>query len=161
MVSNESDRIPPLTVFRLYQLKKGSHSLDPTYNNVNASIITQLAMNLSVIVACVPFSRPIMKDVKSGILGGFRINSTAHGSPDSSTARILKAMPQTRGRPGDGFLLTPESNSTKPFITSGRNPAETLTSRCSSLGSNRMVIKQTMGFAVHSEQVRSSLNSVS
>lgn len=161
MGADESDRIPPLTMFRLCQMKMASHSRDPTYNNVNASIITQLAMNLSVIVACVPFSKSIMEDVKSGILGGLPIKTTVNSSSNDSTKHTPQVMPRIWRRPGDGLLLVLESDSTKTSITSGQRPAGNRTSQCSSLGSNRMVIKQTMGFAVHSEQVRFSLNTVS
>ncbi|CAD6577570.1 MAG: hypothetical protein ASARMPRED_008324 [Alectoria sarmentosa] len=152
--------IPPLTSLRLFYFTKTSKLPDHTYNSINTSIITQLAMNLSVIVACVPFFKPVLDDVQSGLLGGLRIKIAARSSPSNSTENILQILPRTRRRPGDKFLPIADFD-TETIITGGKRSAESLTSHSNSIGSDEMIIKQTTSFTVHSEHNRHDVQTLS
>ncbi|KAL9069666.1 MAG: hypothetical protein Q9161_005366 [Pseudevernia consocians] len=119
--------VPPLTVPRLFYFTRASHSPDQTYNDFNTSIVSQLTMTLSVIVACIPFSKPVADDVQSGILDNLRTNTMAHSSPkNDSTGHILQALPRTRRRPGDGFRRIADPKGTDNAVTTGKRVGKSL-----------------------------------
>ena len=143
----------PLIILRLLYLMKVSHSSDRTYDSLNLWIITEIAVNLSVVTACVPFSKPFADGVQSGVLGGdIRFKKSAQGSLEDSTGHTLQSLSRARQRPGDGFLLIPESSNAETVVTTGTEPARDCLSESTSFGSDRMIIRQTTGFTVHSEQ---------
>ena len=150
MGADKTDRIPPLTILRLFYFTRASYLPDQTYNSFNTSIVSQLTMNLSVIVACIPFSKPVADDVQSGILDNFRTNTMAHSSLNNdSTGHILQALPRTRRRPGDGFLLIADSQKTDHVVATGERTDKSL---------DKLAIRQKTGFAVHTEDKRYGAN---
>lgn len=142
-----------LIILRLFFLTRISHSSDRTYDSLNLWIITEIAVNLSVVIACVPFSKPFADDIQSGVLGGeIRFKESAQGSSEDSAGHTLQSLSRARQRYGDGFLLIPESSNAETVVTTGTGPARDGLLQSTSFGSDRLNIRQTTSFAVHSEQ---------
>ena len=140
-----------LIILRLFYLTRVSHSSDRTYDSLNLWIITEIAVNLSVVIACVPFSKPFADDIQSGVLGG-EIRFKEPAQAEDSAGHTLQSLSRARQRHGDGFLLIPESNNAETVVTTGTGPARDGLLQSTSFGSDRLNIRQTTSFTVHSEQ---------
>ena len=142
---------------RLYYFTKASKSSDPTYDNVNTSIFALLVVNLGVVAACIPFSKPFADYVQSGVLGGgLRINTSSLHSPEMTPGQGLQLSSRTRQHAGDGFLRIPDFGNAETVVTASRHSIGGTDQRSSDFSSDDMIIKQTTGFAVHSEPKQSS-----
>ena len=96
-------------------------------------------MNLSVIVACIPFLKPFADDVQSRVL---RIKSSKQDSPATTTRHALQKMPNRMQRGSDvGFQFVPKSGKAQTIITGGDGLVQGSKSRRSSFGSDKMIIK--------------------
>ena len=58
----------PIIVVRLVYLNSTYRSIDRTYNDVNATITTIFHANLSIVIMAVPFLKPFMDSLQTGIL---------------------------------------------------------------------------------------------
>ena len=107
-------------------------------------------MNLSVIVACIPFLKPFADDVQSGVL---RIKNSNQDPPDTMTGHALHMMPnRVQQGSGNDLYVVLESSNALTTVTSGDGLAQGSNSRRSSFSSDKMIIKQTRAFAVYSER---------
>ena len=143
----------PLLILRLLYLREISHSSDRTYDSLNLWVITEIAVNLSVVIACVPFSKPSTDSLQNGVWGGgIRFMKSTQVSREDSTGHTLQSLSRARQRSGDGFLPISESSNAETVVTTGTEPARDGLSESTRFGSDEMMIRQTTGFMVHSEQ---------
>jgi hypothetical protein len=67
-------RMIPLTVVRLIFIAQTVTSSDRTYDDFNTVLMSQIIINISIIVACVPFLKPFMESLQTGfIVGGVQV----------------------------------------------------------------------------------------
>ena len=113
-------------------------------------VVTELAMNLGVFVACIPFIKPFVHDVQSGVL---RVKGSNGASLDTTTEHALHTV-STRTQHGrrSPLHMNPESSKTQTTVTSRDRHDQGPNSRRSSFGSNEMIIKQTRAFVVHTDR---------
>lgn len=63
-------RLVPVIVSRLVYLRRETQSNDYPFTNFYFVLLTSLHVNMSVLVTCIPFLKPIMNGIQSGILAG-------------------------------------------------------------------------------------------
>ncbi|ORY02846.1 hypothetical protein BCR34DRAFT_78853 [Clohesyomyces aquaticus] len=91
----------PLVSIRLVHVLDTLHSLDRPYDDFIPVILTSICANGSVIITCVPFLKPVIKGIQSGILAGDirslaplgnsqSLFSTAHKTPGNSNSSNTK-----------------------------------------------------------------------
>ena len=59
-------RIFPPTVVRLVYISWAFNNNDQVFAEWRVAVVTQVAMNTSIIVACVPFLKPVMEHLQPG-----------------------------------------------------------------------------------------------
>ena len=62
-------RVIAATICRLVYLKKGSLTLDPAFSLWLVIICTQVEQSLGIITACIPYLKPFLPRISSGMLG--------------------------------------------------------------------------------------------
>lgn len=67
--TNKSRRITPLTIYRIYVINtKGSPDIaDQTLSSYHTYLATTLQLNFAIFAACIPFLKPFMERLSSGV----------------------------------------------------------------------------------------------
>ena len=78
-------RYIPLAVLRLIYLSSSLRSPDRTHSDFRLAVVTQIGMNLTIILACVPFLKPLLDNIQPGwstsnVRTGLGYNSMADSS---------------------------------------------------------------------------------
>ncbi|KAF1958518.1 hypothetical protein CC80DRAFT_409231, partial [Byssothecium circinans] len=60
----------PLIVLRLFYVLKNHGSNEPTYDDFISAILTLVCVYSAVVVACIPFLKPVLRGIQSGVMGG-------------------------------------------------------------------------------------------
>lgn len=61
-------RVIPLSILRIYYLTSALDASDPTFEFYRPVLTTSIQTNLGIIVACLPFFRPFIESLESGLL---------------------------------------------------------------------------------------------
>ena len=143
-------RLIPIIVVRLVYLNSASRSADHPFDDFTAVLASSIQANLSVIVTCIPFIKPVMDSLQTGILVS-DVHTTVSARQPSYALRWLGNGSTTRV--GSSFNMWPKNsrhgNSTT--ATSGGRSEEDR-ERVLGFGSEeRMIITQTRTVAVQSE----------
>jgi len=145
----------PLIALRLHFISTASASSDHPFDDYQTSLTTQIGLNLSIVLTCVPSLKTFMKDVEHGLFtSDLRVaphtghfSSYAMSFVGSSKDRTQPSRSAKRGRLENWF------SKIETFTTTfGANPEEPL-SRSNSGGSNKMIIRQTKSVTVESEGI--------
>ena len=101
------DRLIPIVAIRLFYLSPSENS-DPTITSIIANILTEAALELCLISACITSLKPFLQPIHSGYI----VNSV--GAPGSGLRSGIRAKSQdsyymlstVKGRDNDGTLVS-------------------------------------------------------
>lgn len=65
---DEFASVIPFVILRFVYLSRSLRSSDQPFTEFNAAIMTETHVNLSVIVSCIPFLKPVMDSLQTGAL---------------------------------------------------------------------------------------------
>lgn len=102
-------RIIPLTITRLVFL---NHASERVFDDFNIVLLTSIHANLNIVLTCIPFLKPVMDGIQSGILAS-DIRSLA---PITSSGYLFSTNRKRSGKP-EGFEL--ENGHTADCSTAG------------------------------------------
>ena len=151
-----SHSLIPVIIVRLIYLHKALGSNDKTFDFRNAIFSTVADCNASVLVACIPFLKPFMKGLDSGLLTSdlrvrgpktslFQNSSKTSGKNSGNNSKIhshpLKNISGKRGLDSDLGRLH-DTNIVHEVNIAHDPPHHDFESRTSA-GSDKMIIKRT------------------
>lgn len=87
--------IIPIIIIRLVFLNDASFSSDRAFDDFNTVLLTSIHTNLSIVVTCIPFVKPIMDGIQSGILA----SDVRSQAPTSSSGYLLSTARKRFHRP--------------------------------------------------------------
>ena len=89
---------------------------DPTYSSFNTALIMEIHTMLAIIAACLPFTKPLIDSLSTGLLGS-DLRSTHGGSArDSRFSRFMLSHSASRpGRSSRGYLGPSFSGNLSPI----------------------------------------------
>ncbi|KAI9756786.1 MAG: hypothetical protein M4579_003703 [Chaenotheca gracillima] len=156
----------PATALRLYFIPRAVGSSDPTLNAWLYIVCTQVAVSMSIFTSCIPYLKPFMESLETGMLvSDLRRNgaTTSFGYPKMSSyamedvtkgkksmtsglaSRLSKAPAMRPDKVAANVTIsTPGNNRTH----GDRDDAESSTST----GSDKMIIKQTKEWQIHYDE---------
>ena len=103
-------RIVPLTILRLIYITSTSKSADHTWDEFDAVATTQIIVNLSVVVACIPFLKPFLDSLQTGaISGNIRLKPLSDNSAAKKAANSLRSRKDNAGN-GASFHFGSQHN---------------------------------------------------
>ncbi|MCJ1355582.1 MAG: hypothetical protein MMC33_005574 [Icmadophila ericetorum] len=151
--------IVPLTILRLIYITSTSKSADHTWDEFDAVATTQIIVNLSVVVACIPFLKPFLDSLQTGaISGNIRLKPLSDNSAAKKAANSLRSRKDNAGN-GASFHFGSQHNWMDSSIThttliTTDGHSEPVTANGSSNSSESMRIKQTTGVTVQFESYK-------
>ena len=77
-------RVIPVTIIRLVYIYSSDGTPDPTFDNFNQALTTDIATALSIIVAVISFIKPFLDSIETGMLAGKVRNPSSISSPKLS-----------------------------------------------------------------------------
>lgn len=91
----------PFVIIRFIYLSRSLRSSDQTYTDFNAAIMTETHVNLSVIVSCIPFLKPVTDSLQTGALASnIHTSSFRKPSPYNRSHRFaLNSFKRNRSEP--------------------------------------------------------------
>ncbi|KAI4221145.1 MAG: hypothetical protein LQ349_007916 [Xanthoria aureola] len=131
----------PITVTRLVYLNNASKS--PNHSMVDFPVVmaTTLHVYLSVIVTCIPFIKPVMDGLQTGILAS-NVHTTTRTQEPSLALSWLKG--NSTGERSAGSPAWPGTQTQRSFATVASGPEEAQRDRGLSVSSqDGMIIKET------------------
>ncbi len=152
----------PVIIIRLVYLHNALTSSDKTFDYRNAVFSTLVNANASVLVACIPFLKPFMKGLDSGLLTSdlrvrgpktslFQNSSRTSGKNSGNNSKIhshpLKNISAKRGLDSDLGCLH-DTNIQHEVNIAHDPPQHDFESRTSA-GSDKMIIKRTTEWNVN------------
>ncbi|KAL8632394.1 hypothetical protein Q9189_001871 [Teloschistes chrysophthalmus] len=167
--------LPPIVILRLIYLDTAFTSDNQTFYYRRTVFCMLADVNASVLVACIPFLKPFMQGLESGLLTS---DLRVRGPTKSLFANLSSDMEVGKGRKDNGYPLNRISGnksksgiSRHPSRSNGRFADEPLGHRVNihhqppdrdfesrtSTGSDKMIIKQTTEFNVVHDGVPSAL----
>lgn len=90
-----------MIIVRLVFINNTAASLDRTFDDYPISITTSVHITLSILTACIPFLRPVMDSLQSGILAGDV--QTVGASGDGSRSYALQDASVAGWKAGGGI----------------------------------------------------------
>lgn len=109
-----------ISVYRMFTLKAGVISTDPSWENIGAAIWSCIELNVSIIASTLPTLRPLMARVLPGIgLSSARNERTAYLRYGSDSAAIRAGAFASSGRRKTDKM---ESISTEELALQGMTP---------------------------------------
>lgn len=158
MLVVDASRYMPLIVLRLVFITQSYESPDRTYNDFKVVVATQVGMNVSIILACVPFLKPLLDNLHPGwstsdVRTGLGYNSMADSIARRNYAIGSVVKSANQSKIGQRSATRPQWVKTgmkhSHTVTATGDPAE---SRPNSGNSDKMMIQHTTGYTVQSEQ---------
>ncbi|KAL8764563.1 MAG: hypothetical protein Q9194_006978 [Teloschistes cf. exilis] len=166
--------LPPIVILRLIYLDSAFNSDNQTFDYRRTVFCMLADVNASVLVACIPFLKPFMQGLESGLLTS---DLRVRGPTKSLFANLSSDMEVGKGRKDNGYPLNRISgNKSKSRVSHGSPPNgrfadEPLGHRVNihhqpldrdfesrtSTGSDKMIIKQTTEFNVVHDGMPSAL----
>lgn len=144
-------RLVPIIIVRLVYLNAASESVDHPYDDFITVLITSVQANLSVITTCVPFIKPIIDSLQTGILASDIHTLTSSRHP-SYALRWFESGSGSETRAGSVFNKWPKSNRQGNVTTATSGGLEERwEGGLHNDSEERMIIKQTKTVAVQSE----------
>ena len=144
--TNESPRIIPIIIVRLVFVNASSHFVDHPFDDFDITITTVAHINLSIIVSCIPFLKPFMDSLQTGVLASDL--RSRHPIPTSS--RLPVALEKSSGREarsGSNDLIENQKHGYSATATSSADDRRNTLSGTSS--DEKMVIQKETTVAVH------------
>lgn len=142
-------RLIPIIIVRLVYLNSASRSTDHPFDDFTTVLTSSIQANLSVIVTCIPFIKPVMDSLQTGILVS-DVHTTISPRHPSFALRWLGSSSATRA--GSGSNKWPKNSTHGNSTTATSGGPEEDGERFTGFGSEeRMVIKQTKTVAVQTE----------
>ena len=121
----------PLVVLRLVFLSFQSPT-DPTFSSANTVIVTSVHANVSIIAACIPFFKPVMDAMQSGVMNpDVRIRSGAVGDLGKGGSHSLQHL-DSSGRDVYGY-----GYGARAACVAGSKRSSTLKGAISSVGGGK------------------------
>ena len=131
-------RLIPLIVIRLIYIKSAARSSNHALDDFLSVMMTSIHVNLSIVVACIPFIKPVMESLQTGLLAS-DVHTAAPLQRPNYALRWLKESSTRAGVPTWPINPNPRS-STEINGPDGEEHGQ----RGLSISSReRMVIKQT------------------
>ncbi|KAL8682987.1 MAG: hypothetical protein Q9186_000982 [Xanthomendoza sp. 1 TL-2023] len=135
----------PLTVVRIVYINNASSSSDHPRDDFPAVMVTSIHANLSILITCVPFIKPVMDSLQTGILA-----SDVHATRSRHPSYALRWLKDSSTQGGNSISQTWARNpaqSSSATATGGVN--EEQGDRGLSVSSREgMIIKQTKTVAI-------------
>ncbi|MCJ1465194.1 hypothetical protein MMC07_003810 [Pseudocyphellaria aurata] len=125
----------PIVIVRLVLLKATVNSADHPYDDFAVAITTIVHINISIIVSCIPFLKPVMDSLQTGVLAS-DLRTTRHSSGHLPAARKTPKI-LMENQPHHGYSATATSSGND-------DPRDTITSE-----DEKMVIQKKTTVAVH------------
>lgn len=163
-LANENPRIIPIIIVRLVLVNASSDSIDHPFDDFHLAITTIVHVNLSIIVSCIPFLKPFMDSLQTGVLASDL--RTRHPIPPNGRLPISLEKISGGRKAGSGSGLGSGSGSKKPIenqkhgysatATSSGNDDQRETTVSGTSSDEKMVIQKKTTVAVHYGDVPSS-----
>lgn len=139
----------PIIVVRLVYLNSASKSVNHPLDDFSTVMSSSVQANLSVIVSCMPFIKPVMDSLETGILA-CDVHTTASARKQNYALRWLGSSSAAKGDSGFNKPLKKSRQGNSTTATSGGYEGQR--ERGLSIGSEeRMIIKQTKTVAINIE----------
>ena len=139
----------PIIIVRLVYLNSASKSVDHPFDDFSTVMLSSIQANLSVIVSCMPFIKPVIDSLETGILAS-DVHTTSSARKQSYPLRWLGSSSGAKG--DSGYSKRPKKSRQGNSATATSGGYEGQRERGLSIGSEeRMIIKQTKTVAVRSE----------
>ncbi|KAL9102559.1 MAG: hypothetical protein Q9163_002309 [Psora crenata] len=139
----------PIIIVRLIYLNSSSRSLDHTFDDFATVMISSIHVNLSILAACMPFIKPVMDSLQTGILAS-DVHAT-NPNPDRNPKYALRWLGSSSADRTESELITPRDSlhGSRATVTSGESGEPW--QRGSSNGSQeRMIIRKMQTVEVQS-----------
>ena len=145
-------RVIPVIVVRLVYLNARSNSADATFDDFATALITSIHVSLSITVSCIPFIKPVMDSLETGILA-----SDVHSSSQDAKSGYALRWPGTSspGKARPGAMKGPEASNHGNCVTVSTDIDNEDRAGDLNMGSrDQLVIKQTRTAAVDVQRPR-------
>ena len=136
----------PIIIVRLVFLSAFSNSIDHPFDDFSTVLTTIIHINFSIMVSCVPFLKPVMDSLQTGVLASDLRTRT----PVPSSSRLPISLEKITRKIGSGSMKLIESESqgySATAMSSGNDDQRDVLSGSSS--KEKMVIQKQTTVAVH------------
>ncbi|KAL8952508.1 MAG: hypothetical protein Q9222_001576 [Ikaeria aurantiellina] len=136
----------PIIIIRLIYLNQVSKSSDHPKDDFSVVMATTIHVNLSIIVTCIPFIKPVMDSLQTGILASDIHTTTRTQEPSHALRWLKESSSKGKSSVSSGW---PAAHPQRSFATVTSGPEEEQRERGLSVSSqDGMIIKQTKTVAV-------------
>lgn len=137
---------------RLDYLIRGSNTRDPTLTNWAIVLSAQVVQNLSIITACIPYLKPLLESLESGMIGnndirrlgdtpGDTMGSGSRGYDSTKMSNISSKPKPSESTSTSGGSATRPTTANGVMTSGGQDEAEDWD--CESQRSSSRIIKTT------------------
>lgn len=159
------DRLIPIIAVRLFYLSPAKNP-DPTFNAIIANILTEAALEYSLMSACVTSLRPFLRPFHSGQIvdsvGAYYALSAIKGTNIDGAAQTVKSIQRPSGSMGShhgttypgSVVLRPDRGDQQAVISPRSRRHSSKVRRDESVdsaGSDQMIIQKTKDWSVQYE----------
>lgn len=144
--TDDKSRMIPIIIVRLVFLSAFSNSTDHPFDDFSTVLTTIIHINFSIIVSCVPFLKPVMDSLQTGVLA----SDLRTRNPVPSSSRLPISLEKISRKIGSGSKKLIESESqgySATATSSGNDDQQDVLSGSSS--KEKMVIQKQTTVAVH------------
>ena len=89
-------RVIAAAIAQIAYLNRSSTALDPTFESWPAVLCAQIVQNLGIITACIPYLKPFLESLESGLIRSDDLRQRTEGSHGEHSAKSSRAKGRQR-----------------------------------------------------------------